>query len=319
MNATGSEHLEVSTRGMQAYRAPSLLQPHKARQALLDAYEGRIGPLIGFYLALPTVPTARIAAQLGLDFVWVDWEHSPCGIETMTNVVHAIHECSEGRCMAFVRVPGHEHSNIAFALDAGASIVVPQVDTVEQAEHIISAAKYGAVRNGRRSAPPARLIPGLSATAIDASRSIWENVNDQAAVIIQIESERGVKNLDAILTSVGDQVDAVWVGTLDLRVSMGLDELWGEEPEFREVMRLYEETLRKHKKPNSGQCFHENWALGVDKTFTVVTGDVVALLSQRSTIQNARQNLPAWDKRQNSTPAKQNGNGLGAESQPLSI
>ncbi|KAJ5164567.1 uncharacterized protein N7500_006397 [Penicillium coprophilum] len=279
MTATGSEYLEVSTKGMQAYRAPSLLQPHKARQALLDAYEGRIGPLIGFYLAMPTIPTARIAAQLGLDFVWVDWEHSPCGIETMTNVT----DCSPylpkrvdglrysrlytrsrnaAKGDAWHLVPGHEQSNISFALDAGASIVVPQVDTVEQAEHIISAAKYGAVRNGRRSAPPVRLIPGLSATAIDASRSIWENVNNQAAVIIQIESELGVKNLDAILTSVGDQVDAVWVGTLDLRVSMGLDELWGEEPEFQEVMRLYEETLKKHQKPNSGQCFHENWALG---------------------------------------------------------
>jgi hypothetical protein len=86
MAATGSEHMEVNAKGMQAYRAPSLLQPHKARQALQDAYEGRIGPLIGFYLALPTVPTARVAAQLGADFVWVDWEHSSCGVETMTNV-----------------------------------------------------------------------------------------------------------------------------------------------------------------------------------------------------------------------------------------
>lgn len=86
MPATGSEHLEVGTKGMQAYRAPSLSQPHKARQALQDAYEGRIGPLIGFYLAFPTVPSARVAAQLGADFVWVDWEHSSLGVETMTNV-----------------------------------------------------------------------------------------------------------------------------------------------------------------------------------------------------------------------------------------
>lgn len=148
---------------------------------------------------------------------------------------------------------------------------------------------------------------------IDASRSIWENVNDQAAVIIQIESELGVKNLDAILTSVGDQIDAVWIGTLDLRVSKGLDGMWGDEPEFQNAIRLYEETLRKHSKPNSGQSFNENWTLGADKSFTVVAGDWLAFLSQRDTIQSARQNLPASDKRQKSNPAKQNGNGLAAE------
>ncbi|KAJ5654237.1 hypothetical protein N7490_001240 [Penicillium lividum] len=310
MSATGLEYMEVSAKGMQAYRAPSLLQPHKARRALQDAYEGRIGPLVGFYLAFPTVPSARIAAQLGADFVWVDWEHSSCGVETMTNVVHAIQEGSEGRSMAFVRVPGHDHANIAFALDAGASIIVPQVDTVEQAEHVVSAAKFGVARKGARSAPPARWLPGLSAMTIDASRSIWENVNDQAAVIIQIESELGVKNLDAILTSVGDQIDAVWIGTLDLRVSMGLDGMWGEEPEFQNAIRLYEETLKKHNKPNSGQSFNENWTLGANKSFTVVAGDWLAFLSQRDTIQSARQNLPASDKRQKSAPSKQNGNGL---------
>jgi 2-keto-3-deoxy-L-rhamnonate aldolase RhmA len=154
----------------------------------------------------------------------------------------------------------------------------------------------------------------LGSTVVDGSRSLWENLNDQAAVIIQIESELGVKNLDAILTSVGDQIDAVWVGTLDLRVSMGLDGMWGEEPEFQNAIRLYEDTLRKHNKPNSGQCFNENWPLGVNKTFTIVAGDFLAFLSQRDTIQSARQNLPAWDKRQKSTPAKQNGNGLDVES-----
>ena len=71
---------------MHAYRAPTLLQPHRARQALKDAYEGTIKPLIGFYLGFPTIPTARISAQLGADFIWIDWEHAPCDIETMTEV-----------------------------------------------------------------------------------------------------------------------------------------------------------------------------------------------------------------------------------------
>lgn len=116
----GSEYTEVATKGMAAYRAPSLFQPHKARQALRDAYDGKINPLIGYYFGVPNIPTARVIAQLGADIVWVDWEHSPCGVETMTSVsipnfelwfplliasqiVHDIQFMSEGRAMAFVR------------------------------------------------------------------------------------------------------------------------------------------------------------------------------------------------------------------------
>ncbi|KAF7876798.1 hypothetical protein EAF04_001881 [Stromatinia cepivora] len=103
-------------------------------------------------------------------------------------MVHNVQFMSEGKSFAIVRVPGHDHASIGYALDAGASILVPQVDTVEQAKHIVSSAKFGAVRNGTRSAPPARFLIGISDTTIDPTKSIWENVNNQAALIIQIET-----------------------------------------------------------------------------------------------------------------------------------
>ena len=72
--------------GMTAYRSTSLFQPHRARQAIRDAHQGKIAPLMGMYLGVSTVPTARFVAPLGYDVVWVDWEHSSCGVETMTTV-----------------------------------------------------------------------------------------------------------------------------------------------------------------------------------------------------------------------------------------
>ncbi|KAK2612053.1 hypothetical protein QQS21_001902 [Conoideocrella luteorostrata] len=301
MAINGSKPEHVGERGMQAYRAPSLAQPHRARQALRDAYEGKIGPLLGFYMALPNVMNAKVAAQLEADFVWVDWEHSPLDVETMTEVVQTIQYVSEGATMAFVRVPNHDHANIGFALDAGASaVIVPQVDTVAQAQHVVSSSKFGKVVNGTRSAPPARWVPGLSTAAtLDPSSTIWENLNKQAALIIQIESEVGVKNLDDILTEVGSQIDVVWIGLIDLRVSMGYDGIWGDEPDFLRTIRLCEQTLSKHGKPTAGPCFDGNWARAANKTFTVVSGDWLALANERETIRNARTNLPATDKRQN--------------------
>jgi 4-hydroxy-2-oxoheptanedioate aldolase len=160
---------------------------------------------------------------------------------------------------------------------------------------VISHAKFGVAHKGSRSAPPTRWIPGISDTPVDPSRSIFENVNDQAAIIIQIESELGVQNLDAILAAVGDQIDAVWIGALDLRVSMGLGGFWGAEPEFLNLVKLYEETLKKHNMPNSGLCLNGNWAMGANKAFLVVGGDVFGLLGEAATIMGARQNIgPMW-------------------------
>lgn len=75
-------------RGMLDYTAPSLFQPHRARQAIRDAHEGKIPPLAGVYFGLSTVPTARLVAPFGFDVAWVDWEHSSCNVETMTTVSH---------------------------------------------------------------------------------------------------------------------------------------------------------------------------------------------------------------------------------------
>ena len=84
--ATSRAAKSAAGEGMAAYRATSLFQPSHAREAIRDAHEGRIAPLTGMYLALSSVPTARFVAPLGFDAIWIDWEHSSCGVETMTTV-----------------------------------------------------------------------------------------------------------------------------------------------------------------------------------------------------------------------------------------
>lgn len=67
-----TDYMQVATKGMAAYRAPSLTQSHKARQAIRDVYEGKINLLIDYYCGISTIPTARVMAQLGADLVWID-------------------------------------------------------------------------------------------------------------------------------------------------------------------------------------------------------------------------------------------------------
>ena len=187
-------------------------------------------------------------------------------------------------------MPGHDHAAIGYALDAGASIVIPQVGTVEEAQHVVSAAKFGSKHLGTRSAPPFRLLPGLTDTPINPELSTFANTNNQAAIIIQIETLEAINNLDDILTQVKD-IDAVWLGSLDCRVSMGLKGMHGEEPEWLEAVAKYKSVLAKHDMPDSGIAMgppEVQAQAGKGKAFVVVAGDVIALLGHVGQLQDAR-------------------------------
>ncbi|KAK4245115.1 Pyruvate/Phosphoenolpyruvate kinase-like domain-containing protein [Corynascus novoguineensis] len=279
--------------GMKAYMAPSLFQPHNARQAIRDAHEKKIPALIGYYAGLSSVPITRYLAPMGYDVVWIDWEHTSCNVETMTTMVHEAMFMSGGRTIPFVRVPGHDHAAIGFALDAGASIVIPQLETVEQAKHVVSSAKFGTRQNGTRSAPPFRMVPGLTDMAADGKRDVWQNLNDQAAIMVQIESLEGINNLDAILTEVPD-IDVVWLGSLDCRISMNLPANFGQgdEPEWLAAVDKFNSTLKKHNKPRAGFCLGSGPELAKaaeDNCLLIHAADVLKLYEMGPQLLAARQ------------------------------
>ncbi|KFA76030.1 hypothetical protein S40288_00321 [Stachybotrys chartarum IBT 40288] len=297
-----------SDQGMAAYAAPSLFQPHRARQAIRDAHDKKIPPLLAYYAGLASVPITRFVAPMNYDAIWIDWEHSSCNVETMTTMVHEAAFMSGGRTIPFVRVPGHDHAAIGYALDAGASIVVPQVETVEQAKHVLSAAKFGTRQNGTRSAPPFRLIPGITDTAYDSTRDLHKCLNDQAAVMIQIESLEGINNLDAILTEVPD-IDIVWLGGLDCRISMNLPGNFasGDEPEWLSARDKFMATIKKHNKPYGGFAFgtpplgspEDLVKAAENMSFMVVSSDVMHLMGAAGDLQAARGAVGHVGKQQN--------------------
>jgi 2-keto-3-deoxy-L-rhamnonate aldolase RhmA len=130
--------------------------------------------------------------------------------------------------------------------------------------------------------------------------NLHQNLNRQAAVAIQIESYEGIKNLDAILTEVGEHIDSVWLGSLDARISMDIAAggLLGQEPEWLEAVALYESTLAKHNKPASGLALgtpEMKQTMARGKSFMVTGCDYYALLGQCSELGGMKQNFPAMD------------------------
>ncbi len=163
-------------------------------------------PQIGTWLSLPCPFSARLMARAGFPWLTVDLEHSPIDWETAAAMFGAI---ADAGCVPLARVPRGDHDLIKRVLDGGAmGIVVPMVNTVEQARTAIAAAKYPPTGN--------RSIGGTwSALSFEAGvGEYFERANDEILVILQTESPEGIENADAIYALPG--VDAVFVGPNDL-------------------------------------------------------------------------------------------------------
>jgi 4-hydroxy-2-oxoheptanedioate aldolase len=167
-------------------------------------------PTCGTWLSLGNLYAARLLARMGWDWLTLDLEHSPVDLEQAAAICAAI---ADAGCVPLVRVPEGSHSWIKRVLDAGAmGIVVPMVDTVEQAQAAIAAAKYPP--QGNRSAGGGWHALNFAATPSE----YYAAANEQILVVLQTESPRGVENVDAICRLPG--CDAIFVGPSDLRFQM---------------------------------------------------------------------------------------------------
>ena len=163
-------------------------------------------PQIGTWLSLPSVFSARLMARVGFPWLTVDMEHNPIDWETASLMSAAI--ADSGR-VPLARVPRGDHDLIKRVLDGGAmGIVVPMVNTVEEAKTAIAAAKYPPIGN--------RSIGGtMHSLNFDTTASeYYEGANDETIVVLQTESPEGITNADEIYALPG--VDAIFVGPNDL-------------------------------------------------------------------------------------------------------
>lgn len=166
---------------------------------------------------------------------------------------------------------------------------------------------------------PFRLISGISTLPSDPAETIHENLNRQAAVMIQIETVEAIDNLDAILTEC-PEIDCVWPGLLDLRVSMDLaspPNPGALEPDFVRAMAKFESILQKHDKPRSGLAMGPPAAQkkqAQNNSLSFLGVDALALRGLADIIPVARQMFPAERKMQDvkseAPPPQVNGNGV---------
>lgn len=201
-------------------------------------------PQIGTWLSLGNVFAARLMARSGFPWLTVDLEHSPIGWTDAGLLFGAI---ADAGCVCLARVPKGDHDYIKRVLDAGAhGIVVPMVNTVEEAKLAIAAAKYPPA--GNRSVGGAMHALNFDASAGD----YYKYANDEILVVLQTESPEGVANADEIYSLPG--VDAIFVGPNDLTFQMRTPD--GLDPTPTEFEAMLQRILAAGKKAGTPVGLH---------------------------------------------------------------
>jgi 2-dehydro-3-deoxyglucarate aldolase/4-hydroxy-2-oxoheptanedioate aldolase len=165
--------------------------------------------LLGTVLTLPSPETAELLSKAGFDWLFVDMEHTALGVKDVQRILQTVGE----KFPCLVRVPFLDEVWIKKVLETGpAGIIVPHVNTTEEAEKMIRWSKY----------PP----EGTRSVGISRAQGYGLNLeeymskaNQSLILVSQVEHIEAVKNLEAFSKISG--LNAVFVGPYDLSGSVG--------------------------------------------------------------------------------------------------
>ncbi|MEE4187784.1 MAG: HpcH/HpaI aldolase/citrate lyase family protein [Roseobacter sp.] len=167
--------------------------------------------LFGCWMSIGELYTAEILGRAGFDWLLIDGEHSPNDIRSIRDQVIAL---ATSDSHVVVRVPVGETWIMKQILDLGVqTVLVPMVDTAEQARALVRACRY----------PP----EGTRGVGYSVSRAggfgqfdnYGPTADAQICLVVQVETRTGLENLDDILAVEG--IDGVFIGPADLSASMG--------------------------------------------------------------------------------------------------
>jgi 4-hydroxy-2-oxoheptanedioate aldolase len=177
----------------------------KQNTVLRTLREGRLA--LGANLSIGCVDIVEYAAELGLDWLFLDWQHGSWSEETLFAALATFHNSPT---MPIVRVRGHNGWEIGKVLDMGAmGVVVPMVNSPQEAEQLVRWAKF--TPRGDRSAGGMR--PSILADGLDV-QDYFASANEETMVVPMIERVRAVERAEGILRL--DGVDCLLVGPGDL-------------------------------------------------------------------------------------------------------
>jgi 2-keto-3-deoxy-L-rhamnonate aldolase RhmA len=190
-----------------------------------------------FEFFTPGMP--RLLANAGAEYAMYCMEHTGASYETLKPQFAL---CRALGVVPLVRVPGTEYDFIARALDCGAlGVMVPLVDTAQQAEFIVSCTRYPPA-GGRRGA-----AFGFAHDDYEGGDVVQKMrmIHERTLVIAMIETRSGLENVEAIAAVPG--VDVLWLGHFDLSNFLGIPGQF-DSSVFQDAIRRIVSAAKKHGK-----------------------------------------------------------------------
>jgi len=168
-------------------------------------------PLVGLWNALVDNIAGEIIAGTGFDWVVIDAEHAPFDLRS---ILHQLQVMERFDVPIIVRPPSGDPVFIKQLLDIGVqTLLIPMVESAENAEQIFRAMQY-----------PPRGVRGIGTAMARAAQwnkveDYFKEANNEMCLIVQVETKKGIEQLDEILMTEG--IDGVFIGPADLSASMG--------------------------------------------------------------------------------------------------
>ena len=167
----------------------------------------------GTWIQTPSPEVVEMLGWSGWDFVILDLEHGPYGVETLPQLIRAA-EASEAAPL--VRVPLSAPQDVGKALDLGAvGIVSPGVTSADAGTSAVRLTRFPP--HGSRGASPSTRQLHYSAVPFP---TLTAETAPQPLIVLQVEARLATSDLGSILAIEG--LDVIFIGPYDLSTSLGL-------------------------------------------------------------------------------------------------
>lgn len=175
---------------------------------------------------------AELAARVGFETVWIELEHSPTSWTQAEAMCAAIEAAGS---VPTIRVPNWERPNVLIALEVGARIiVVPMVNTAEQAREVVRHGKFPPIGERGYNARTRGVGFGIAGM----TKSLLAGINESVHLFVQIETPEAVENLSAICDVPG--LSGIFVGPGDLSMNYG----WVGQLNHPELIKIVTNVVR---------------------------------------------------------------------------
>jgi 4-hydroxy-2-oxoheptanedioate aldolase len=219
------------------------------------------------------VEIARVMKTAGYDFLFIDLEHGAASVETAYQISVA---ALDAGIAPFIRVPHGELALGTRCLDGGGlGVVIPHVDTPEEARAMVDAFKFQPV--GHRSIGGG--YPQFGFAPVPA-KDVVTALNDATLVVAMIETPRAVENAERIAAIPG--IDVLLMGTNDLCLELGIAGQLEHEKVVAAIDTVVAACQKHGKWPGLGGVYVKDLAkryIGRGMRFILAGNDLSLLLN----------------------------------------